>query len=182
MRFQHTVFATETGTPRFALGIQTGTANQLPDASTDYFVGIMTNAASWVWNAGNQYIDIAGLCPASKEGVTLTFGSNFASNPQLKYTQIMALLVDISIQSTNLVAVRAFFPTVYTSAIPSTSNIRDLMMSETPAFGGHSWPAAQTVAATTANFWSNRSIATWYNQNIAGHWIQDNDLLVTVME
>lgn len=78
---------TPSGTPRFGLGLCSGTTNILGDATTTHFVGVLTDSASWNrWTStGPVYYSIT-VKPFKKVGTTETFGTALTSDIRIPYT------------------------------------------------------------------------------------------------
>lgn len=83
MRAQFTNVSGSIGsTPRFAIGLCHNTVNMVGDATTDNFVGAITNGATWSWNGpgAGSVLFSDPLVPATRVGSTLTTGTQFTGD------------------------------------------------------------------------------------------------------
>lgn len=64
-----------TGTPRFVMGVCSGSTNIYGDASTDNFAGIRTNSATWTRSAADYSVAVNAFVPTKKVGSTITDGT-----------------------------------------------------------------------------------------------------------
>lgn len=137
-------------TPRFWLGACSGSTNLIGDASTDNFVGMVSNTTSWVRTA-TEYQAVA-YHAAKRVGTTTTIGSSIGGGTDigngaaLNTADRVIMVVQILKGSPNY-SVRNF--TWTTGAVADQSLITFLAQMElvTPALTGHTFQAYQTIAA-----------------------------------
>ena len=134
-----------TGTPRFAVGFGSGTANMVGDATTKNWIGLLTNEPTWILNSpgGYSYYTIANGVPmaaATRVGSVWTIGAQVSPVPCQLSSRAdgsndgrQLLFVDVATGSPNY-TVTGF---VYTGAgyTPGVSNstFMGLMTSATPS-------------------------------------------------
>jgi hypothetical protein len=67
--------ATLTGTPRFVMGVCSGSSNIYGDSSTTNFAGIRTNSGTWTRSATNYEVTVNMFAPTKKVATTITDGT-----------------------------------------------------------------------------------------------------------
>jgi hypothetical protein len=145
-----------TSTPKFTIGVSSGSTNLFGDATTDNFVGIQTNNATWTRTSTTHYILSAnGIFPVKRVGSTLTLGG-VAFNVQSQITLGAAAatadrqvyFVDITKGSPNY-TLRPFYCN-NTLVDQSLNTFLTQMEIASPSLTGYSFPTAQTIAASEA--------------------------------
>ena len=138
-----------TGTPLLAVGLCAGTTNILGDATTDHWVGGITQAASFTNNAGDFYFGTPLFKPAKKVNTTLTTGTSFGNGvitTPVTIANRIPMFIDITKGSPNF-SLRQFILTSGTELGDVTpSEFLGLMESSTPVRTGYTFHAAQTIA------------------------------------
>lgn len=72
-----------TGTPRFAMGLCSGSTDIYGDATTTHFVGIRTIEPTWTLTDTNRYlVNGSTVSPHKKVGTTITAGTAFFGGVQ----------------------------------------------------------------------------------------------------
>lgn len=136
-------------TPRLAVGFCSGTANQFGDATTGHFVGVVSNSATWSFQAG-PYYNTLGLAPGKRVGSTLTNSGGFASNFSINAgaaantADRSLLFVDLTKGSPNF-TINCFCQNSPGQDV-TVANFLAQMTLVTPAFAGHDYPAGITIA------------------------------------
>jgi hypothetical protein len=139
-----------TGTPRFAAGFCSGLSNLFGDATTDNWVGIISNTATWAYAAADHYGSVV-FGAAKRVGSTLTVGSNAAGSVSIGAVsastgvQRALFFVDITKGSPNY-TVQAFTA----GGTPPDSTIAQFLAqleSSTPSLSGYTWNTSTTIAA-----------------------------------
>jgi len=126
------------GTPRFAVGLCSGTTNIMGDASVTHWVGAITDTLTWGYAAGSHYGSIA-LSAAKKVGSTLSIGTNLTGSvmgiPGRAADSVpdrMLLFVDIEKGSPNF-SFSAFWPQPTSAVDVSRSQFLARMEEATPS-------------------------------------------------
>lgn len=138
------------GTPRLAVGLGSGTANMVGDATTTNFIGAYTDDSNnWDTNAGPSYVCSSVVC-MKKVGATITTGSALHSfvpgaGADTGTAKRVMFFLDITKGSPN------YTLQLYTSvgAPPgdvSNGSFLSNMLVAVPSYSSHSQGTAQTLA------------------------------------
>jgi hypothetical protein len=143
-----------TGTPRFSVGFCSGTTNLLLDATTDHFVGIQSNNATWryVVSTMTQYDNtVAGLdmipfkrVGSTRTASTVTAGLFMQADPTVARRKMY--FVDLIHGSPNY-TFKAFYCSASSTNDCLTADFLNNMNLVTPSFSNHTYG---TVGGTLA--------------------------------
>jgi hypothetical protein len=158
------------GTPRFTVGVCSGTAAPWNNGSapTTHFVGAITAGSSWNRAAGPPaYYPTGGNASAKRVGTTLTTGS--AAWQQIIFADPDAAanslyFVDVIKGSPNF-SIRVLSQTLATAVTPSLDNLLGTAIIETPSFAQHAYSTAQTIAVDEADGALNAVNLAWDRPN-----------------
>lgn len=163
-----------TGTPRFAIGVCSGTTNILGDASPTNWVGGITNAGTWTRFAGpnpTYYYPGGGganFYPAESHGGALTIGGTqlgtflIGAQPADGYRNM--LFVQITKGSPNYTLGMFYNSTSVVDV--SSEQFYTTIEASVPAFSGYSNATPRTIAASEGPGAFN-ALNIWWNQDVA---------------
>jgi hypothetical protein len=135
-----------TGTPRFAVGLCSGSSDIIGDASTTHFVGAITNGSEFTRETTPaRYAGSNSLRAAKRVGTTLTVGGAAASTFRFHTTAPQMFFVDITAGSPNY-GVQIFYYTSATAPVVTHSDFLTQSLIGTPSFTNHGYLASQAVA------------------------------------
>lgn len=133
-------------TPRLAIGLSAGTSNIFLDATTDHWVGMITNSATWSFTAasGGSMARFGNpqIWAAKKVGTTLTLSSNMSTStiPADATTATRRMFfVDVTKGSPNY-SIASFYPDATASAASPDVTVDDFLNTvvlSSPAFTNH---------------------------------------------
>lgn len=166
------------GLPRFAVGLCSGTDNQIGDASATHFAGVITNQASW--NYVGQYNHFAQIAtyPCVKYGTTLNTGSTaLTSDSRINVVPTKQCIWAVEITKGN--------PN-YTFKLycPNTSYDGSAYISPTEfaiamnagaggmAAPAHAYSSAQTLPVSEATYGTFDGVNVWWNRT-------DNNVVIS---
>ena len=160
------------GTPRFALGLCSGTTNIMGDASVTHWVGCITDAASWGYAAGSHYGSIT-WSPAKKVNTTLTVGSSLTTTMGIparaadNVADRMMLMVDIEKGSPNF-SFASFWPGPTSSVDATKANFLSRMEEATPSgFSTHTFTTGGSLAVSESDGTLNAINIAWDRASFA---------------
>lgn len=160
------------GTPRFAIGLCSGTTNIMGDASVTHWVGLITDTLTWGYAAGSHYGSIS-LNPAKKVGSTLTVGAALTSAMGIparaadNVPDRMMLFADIEKGSPNF-AFSSFWPGPISSIDASRAQFLSRMEEATPsAFSTHTFTTGGSLAVDEADGVLNAINIAWDRASFA---------------
>lgn len=161
------------GTPRFAIGLCSGTTNIMGDASVTHWVGLITNTATWGYAAGSHYGSI-DLVAAKKVGSTLSTGTSLSGAamgiPARAADNVpdrMMLFADIEKGSPNF-AFSAFWPGPISVIDASRAQFLSRMEEATPsAFSTHTFTTGGSLAVSEADGVLNAINIAWDRASFA---------------
>lgn len=151
-----------TGTPRFGVGLCAGSTNILGDTTTDHFAGALSTGATWTFAAAPARYAMGTVQPSTRIGTTIVSGTTLAS-PILHTTALGLFFVDITVGSPNY-SLRLFACTNNAAPTPTLADFLAQSVAGTPAFTGHVFAAAQTVAVDEATNGTFDHACVWWNQ------------------
>lgn len=140
------------GTPRFAVGLCSGSTNVMGDATTTHYIGMRSGAATWTFAAGRYAFGANCWFPIKKVGTTVTQGtSHTATNTSAGNGAAAAtadrtvFFVDITKGSPN------YTFNVFNSTEPNVADVSETVFLaqaeiEAAVLANHAFRTAQTVA------------------------------------
>lgn len=149
--------ASISGTPYLALGLNAGaTAAGIADATTSHFVGLRTEAASWVYNAGAPayYAPGSGPKATKRVGSTTTQSAAYTSGPYCSAAVASirsALILEITKGSPNF----TIQPVYATNATGAQTDITPIMFQT--AMEAADMTGAAAVLGTAPNYAADTS-------------------------
>lgn len=155
-----------TGTPRLAVGLCSGSANIIGDATTTHFVGVMSNNATWSRaTAGIRYTSGSTWIPHKKVGTTITNGTNISvsSVANISAEGPTMLMVDITKGTPNY-TINLFMYAA--AAIPTNTdaNFELQAVSGVPTFTNYVRSGGFTIAVDEATDGVFDHACVWWNQ------------------
>jgi hypothetical protein len=146
-----TTGANITGTPRFFVGLSSGTSNIFGDATTTHAVGMVTTIATWQ-DLGNGYYDPTFFSPAKRVNTTLTTGTTFGQSvipaPASNANRTLCF-IDITKGSPNF-SFKHFCQSTGTTTDVSKATFLAQMEASTPSLAQHAYYGPQTLAVDEA--------------------------------
>lgn len=140
------------GTPRFAMGVCSGTANPFNNgsASTDHFVGAATKFATWGYSGNIFYINggTADWLPTKRVGTTTTEGTTLVGSlvlPSVTLAKRWCLFLDIEKGSPNH-TLQAFYTNNTLAADTSKETFLSTVEVEACSLTHHAFGTARTLA------------------------------------
>ncbi len=169
-------------TPRFAVGLCSGTTNIIGDVSCDNAIGVITNSATWArGGAGYAPVDAATF---KKVGSTLTVGSSVANNGNMALPFVNAgspsrqfWLVDITKGSPNYIVTLFYW---------APGNTGDTLASD--FYNASIIPAPPTTIGTAGSSYAQGTgVNVAFDEvagtlNAVGLWFNRADFLAEVMD
>lgn len=152
--------------PRLAFGLCSGTSAIPGDASVTHFCGMKTNGSNWSrLTAAVRYNYSNFALPTKTVATTDTVGTSFSNTSVLHTTALSMLFVDITKGSPNY-SLKLFHFTNASGTAPvcTLSDFNTQSVSTTPAFTGHAFTAAQTVAVDETADGAFDAACFWWNQ------------------
>ena len=156
-----------TGTPRFMFGLCAGTSNIPGDATVTHACGCITNNATWTRTAGPPgYYSPLTIAPSTYINTTIATGTNLSTTSALGFSGTIVnamVFIDITKGSPNY-SLRLLSRTNTASGAPTQSDFNAQSVATTPAFTGHTYTAAQTIAVDEVANGTFDSAFVWWNQ------------------
>lgn len=147
-----TIGANLTGTPRLFIGMCSGTANIFGDATTTHAVGMLTNTATWLDNAGGGYYDTSFFSPAKRVAAVISTGTSFGQTliaaPATAANRNL-FFIDITKGSPNF-SFRHFGQATGVTTDVSAATFLTQMEASTPSLANHTYSSSQTLAVDEA--------------------------------
>lgn len=167
-----------TGTPRFGIGVCSGSTNILGDATTDHWVGLITNSSTFtreVSGSDKHYFpDTQGPFPAKRVGSTLTTGTTFFAGTAVRIgaraeepaADRIVWAVEITKGSPNF-SLRGFG---YTGSAATQDFTREKFLSECGAkvdmvFTNHTYGTTRTLAVDEGTDGNLNHVNLWWDQS-----------------
>lgn len=141
-----------TGTPRFAIGLCAGSTNIFLDATTDNFVGLITNNSTMFRNAGPpvRYSDV--IAAATKVGTTVTAAAGAVSFFAFDATTANRCMYFVDIErpmagpsGSGTFTLDIFSRDNTTSGDVSITDFETQMVAATPSFANHLFSTGKTL-------------------------------------
>src|SRR5574337_43892 len=152
------------GTPRFALGLCSGTSNILGDATTTHFVGAITNTASWFYftSTAAVYYNFT-YAPYKRVGTTDTFGTSYAADCRLP---IYIPSLSQNYRYLHYMEITKGSPNYSVKLFTMIGNNPGTDFSESQFYSLLTQPGAGTLALSPYNYTSSQTVAV--NEGVDG--------------
>lgn len=162
------------GTPRFGIGVCSGSSNILGDATPAHWVGAITNDSS-VSRAAGPPVNYAfnPLVPAKNVAGTLTTGSSFGAF-FVNVGEFGMWFIDITKGSPNF-SVQCFVRSNSTGGSFSQTDFFNTVTVESATLTSHAFTSTQTIAVDETadgdldhgNLWWNQTVSSWDVSDLA---------------
>ena len=161
--------ASITGSPRFVMGVCSGTSNPWNNGSaiTTHFVGASSSTASWNLSSGVYFVNTGSIDwrPTKRVGTAETFGSNISLLivPAVSISKRWMYFLDITKGSPNF-TLSGFSPNGTGAADASYADFLATVAVEVPSVGSYVFGTSRTLAVDETADGSLDSVCIAWNR------------------